>query len=241
MNNMVSRTRSKLSRNQPRDTQYTIPMQTSHQIRLLLQLLLVTIMTTRVQVVTSYAVVPDPPVVLPKNTYTLTKRTAPQTTKIRYNLGIRPSSDHETTDDIISTTQYWVEYESVNEYPSPLEPVQQSVKSDTTSLVDQHLMKNGSSAPKKEKKLLQHVPLIPSRLTDDKVLKILSPNRRKEDHPSSFNTDKNDSVVKVIAHPTMRSGHDFDINTAWIELLIHEQQTKLLSKMDTIEAAATAI
>ena len=92
----------------------------------------------------------------------------------------------------------------------------------------------------KEKKIRQHPPLIPSRLTDDNVFQIISQNQRIERTlplDTNNNNHNHHSVVKVIAHPTMRSGHDFDINTAWIELLIHEQQMKLSSQMETASAA----
>jgi hypothetical protein len=204
---------------------------TSQQIRLLM--LVVSIMiTTHIQVVRSYAIVPNPPIHLPKNTYTLAKSTAPQTTKVRYNLGIRPSSDNEMTDDIARVTQYWVEYESVNQFPSPLKQLEVTAGSDTKSLGHQR----ATSSDSKKKATHQHAPLIPSRLTDDKVLKIITQKHRKE-QTSSFDNNY-DHVVKAIAHPTMRSGHDFDINTAWIELLIHEQQMKLSSTLEKADIAA---
>ena len=225
---MYTRTTSNVYR--PRHDRQFVSMHraaiSSHQLFLLV-LSLSILIATHVRVVRSYAIVPNPPLVLPKSTYTLTKSTAPQTTTKQYSLGIRSSSDNETTDDIIRATQYWVEYESVNEFPSPRQQLPVQLRSDTSkSSVDQPVTTNEIKGKTKK----QHPPLIPSRLTDDKVLKIVSQNQREEQY-----------VVKAIAHPTMRSGHDFDINTAWIELLIHEQQMKLSSTMDKVEVVATTV
>jgi hypothetical protein len=117
-----------------------------------------------------------------------------KTPRGRYSLGAT------VTDDIEAATQYWVDYESVREYPSPL-PAE--ARNDT---------------PKKKKK--QHPPLIPNRLTDDSQLKIVAAT------PTS-STVQSPHPPRVLVQPSMRSGRSFDINTAWIELLIHEQQTKL--------------
>lgn len=187
-------------------------------------LLLILMMTViHIQVVISYAIVAHPPLSLPNVNIAITSTTA-QSKRVRYNLGIRSSSEIETTDEVIKTTHYWVEHESVNEYPSPMKQVQQ--RCDVTSSSVQQTVTNDNGGTKKK----QHPPLIPNRLTDDDILKIVS-DYQSEDQASSVS--KSDRyVVKAIAHPTMRSGHDFDINTAWIELLIHEQQMKLSTNLN---------
>lgn len=192
----------------------------SHLIQLLV--LLISMMTTaNVQVARSYVVVPNPPVILPTHSYTVTTPVQPK--RIRYNLG---SSDGETADDVAKATQYWVEYESVNEYPSPLQIIPQ--KSEMKASVGHDTTRNDVTAKQK----IQHPALIPHRLTGDEVLKIVS-HSPNEGRTSSFNKNDNTNVVKAFAQPTMRSGQEFDINTAWIELLIHEQQMKLASNMAT--------
>jgi hypothetical protein len=119
----------------------------------------------------------------------------PATSRSKYSLGPL------VTDDIATATQYLVEHDSVREYPSPLAVVKPS-----------------DTQPKAKK---AHPPLIPNRLTDDSLLKIVAESPDEASSPV-----KSTLPPRVLVQPSMRSGRSFDINTAWIELLIHEQQTK---------------
>jgi hypothetical protein len=126
--------------------------------------------------------------------------------RVKYSLG--PS----VTDDIETATQYLVEHESVREYPSPL-PVEVPI----------------NALPKAKR---AHPPLIPTRLTDDSLLKIVA------EPPGASSSSRSSTMPpKVLVQPSMRSGRSFDINTAWIELLIHEQQTKLAPATTAMHAA----
>jgi hypothetical protein len=141
--------------------------------------------------------------------------------RIKYILG-------PETEDISTATQYLVEHESVHEYPSPLLLIRNN--NDITGLP---VVNENEKLPKKMKK--QHPPLIPNRLTDDSVLKILQPSHSSSSSFVSSSVQQQSSLLlpntlpipRVLVQPEMRSGQSFDINTAWIELLIHEQQMKL--------------
>jgi hypothetical protein len=151
--------------------------------------------------------------------------------KVKYDLGMPQSEDIIVNIDV--ATQYLVEHESVNEFPSPLRLVHSTEshpeKSPTRIVAESMITTTATNNAKKRK---QHPPLIPNRLTDDSVLKIVQHhhhhhrNHRPHQHSSSSTSN---TVTQAIVHPQMINGHDFDINTAWIELLIHEQQMKLMT------------
>jgi hypothetical protein len=131
------------------------------------------------------------------------------------------------TEDISTATQYLVEHESVHEYPSPLLWIRNN-----NDIAELPVVNENEKITKKMKK--QHPPLIPNRLTDDSELKILQPSHSSSSFVSSSVQQQSSLLLpntmpipRVLVQPAMRSGQSFDINTAWIELLIHEQQMKL--------------
>jgi hypothetical protein len=73
-------------------------------------------------------------------------------------------------------------------------------------------------------------PIIPNRMTGDNVSRIDHPARKNRyDHSSSwmaFVVADQAAMAVAVAHIP---GRHFELNTPWVELLIHEQQMKLAS------------
>lgn len=93
--------------------------------------------------------------------------------------------------DMAEALQYWTEYESVNEFPSPLN--QEEVSYETTQ------------TPSKTTKR-KIMPINPARLVEES-LPILP---TQSDAPVMFQSDSS----------------QLDVNTAWVEMLIHSEQQK---------------
>jgi hypothetical protein len=157
---------------------------------------------------------------------------APTTSAQRYSLGLgrngpvvpikslSPPPPPPHWDNLAQATQYLVEHESVRSFPAPLVPP--PLKATTTTTI---------SAKK------SHPPLIPSRITDDSVLRIRqvptslyanlesltgAPTLRSSGGGAAIGS----SPTTTIAHAACMRRNEFDLNTAWMELLIHEQQQK---------------
>ena len=99
--------------------------------------------------------------------------------------------------DTTNAFMYWNDYESVREYPSPLE------KSETT------FMKSDPPTKKARK------------------VSTINPSRHVEDSLPIL-AGKSDTMSTVKDHPVMlRSDSSrLDVNTAWVEMLIHSEQRK---------------
>jgi hypothetical protein len=133
-------------------------------------------------------------------------------------------------DNLAQATQYLVEHQSVRSFPAPLVP---PLKESTTT----------TTSPKKS-----HPPLVPSRITDDSILRIrqvpssLYANLESLNDAPTLRSDVGGATSSSCSSPTTTivnaaswRRNEFDLNTAWMELLIHEQQQKHAA------AAATSV
>jgi hypothetical protein len=159
---------------------------------------------------------------------------APTTTAQRYSLGLGRNGPvfpikslsplhaqrlESQWDNLAQATQYLVEHESVRSFPAPLVPP--PLKATTTTTIS---IKTS------------HPPLIPSRITDDSILRIrqvptslfanLESLTGAATLRSSGGAAIGSSATTTIAHAASMRRNEFDLNTAWMELLIHEQQQK---------------
>jgi hypothetical protein len=126
-----------------------------------------------------------------------------------YNLGLgknQPITGRSSivTDDLESVTQFWIEHEAVNQYPSPVTAlttnVQVQVNEDATSSIQ---------APPVAKR--KQLPVIkPTRKSED-VLNIVS------------QTEMGIPSVIFQTNPDLK----IDLNTVWVEMMIHSQQQLL--------------
>jgi hypothetical protein len=118
---------------------------------------------------------------------------------------------------IEAVTQYWVEHEAVREYPSPYKnaALRQKVKES---------MDKDKDASKTKPRSLRTI--FPNRMVGDDVLRI--------HHAAELNkhsSGRRDFVAadKVAVAVWQTPGRHFEINTTWVEMLIHEQQMKFAS------------
>jgi hypothetical protein len=154
---------------------------------------------------------------------------------VSYSLGlgknsvVRYSSTNRQNDstDIIEAVQYWNEHEAVNEYPNPalIARARASIlESSAQTLVTQKV-----HAAKTIKKVSTAVPprIILQRFFQDQL-----PITTTEQHQRQQQQQHGDVVVDKSSTtiPTMKSRapvvRQFDLNTPWVEMLIHEQQVK---------------
>ena len=153
----------------------------------------------------------------------------PQKRRIRYDLGLgknEPVVDRSTTKVIPASigeedartnnhngiaghgnqyAPFWMVHDSTNIFPTPMTT---STSSQTGTAATAPTKKPADSKPRKSRL----VPIIPSRKTKD-VLKILT----GQDKEGSQATIERTEPVKL------------DLNTIWVEMLIHDQQQQLQS------------
>jgi hypothetical protein len=106
-------------------------------------------------------------------------------------------------DDLETVTQFWIEHEAVNQYPSPIAAttvVIPVVEADATS---------STQAPPVAKR---------------KQLPVIKPTRKSEDVLNIF-AQKEADMPSVIfqTNPDLK----IDLNTVWVEMMIHSQQQLL--------------
>ena len=167
------------------------------------------LMLTGVSLATSYTVHPiSTPISVPVAFTTTHKR---QT--VFYDLGLgknKPVYNRNLADggeetslkeggDVWQATQYLVEHETIVDYPRPLQSDQRAIQNNKKS---------------------SH-PIIPSRFSDD-ILKIVN-----LDDSQTQKSSRNDQQAYPVAWVSGQSRPAWDLNTPWVEMLIHEQQIKL--------------
>jgi BRCT domain type II-containing protein len=179
---------------------------------------------------------PEPrPFVSPTKVWKTTSRTP----KLRasYNLGLErnPPIVFESKDTtscnrvnfsgcpstaIEAVTQYWVEHEAVREYPSPHKnaALRRTVKES---------MDKDKKASKTKARSSRSI--FPNRMTGDDVLRIHNAAQESNTHCTS--TGRMDFVAadQEAVAVWQTPGRHFDLNTSWVERLIHEQQMKFAS------------
>jgi len=106
------------------------------------------------------------------------------------------------SDDVWHATQYLVEHKAVVDYPRPLQRDQKA---------NQNIKKSSH-------------PIIPSRFSDD-ILKIVDPDDNR--NQKSSRNDQQAKQAYPVAWASGQSRPAWDLNTPWVEMLIHEQQIKL--------------
>jgi hypothetical protein len=158
----------------------------------------------------------------PSNENTKAKETSATEapTRATYDFGIGKNkpvygkashSSSLTTNTIEEAAKYWVEHEAIQEFPSPISaaPQEESFTKPTTA------SKQRPAVPKVQ----------PKRRTKD-ALHI--------EHPPL--NDETRSQAAPAAVPSMRrtSSVQLDVNTAWVEMMLHSEQMK------TLAAAAAA-
>jgi hypothetical protein len=106
---------------------------------------------------------------------------------------------------IEAVTQYWVEHEAVREYPSPH-------KNAAKNAILRRTVKESTDKDKDaSKKMVRSSRVIfPNRMAGDDVLRIHHADQE---------------AVAVWQTP----GRHFELNTPWVEMLIHEQQMRFAS------------
>jgi hypothetical protein len=119
------------------------------------------------------------------------------------NTNADTATESETAEQVVQAVHYWKEHEAVRNIPSPYERLK----------VAERLKAAEEAAVANAKSRSVHIVL---NRSEEDSLQIL---------PSHEITVSSDSPTAV---PTMfgRDLTDLDLNTPWVEMLIHEQQLK---------------
>ena len=117
-------------------------------------------------------------------------------------------------------TRYLTEYESVRPYPSPLDSIKQNDQQQTTK----------QQSEKKTKKVL---PVVQLKRQSQDSLEILDTSSASEYDHKSPSEPVQHYVPTIMAKAGQRQ---LDLNTVWVEMLIHSEQLKGA----LVSAAATA-
>lgn len=170
---------------------------------------------------------------VPENTVTTTSRNVPTSDaaihsvskRVSYDLGMgrnqpvrsathKPAFINVDSRPVVieEAAQYLFEHESVREYPSPLVA---AINRETLKAQAAVAAAAKVGSPQKQSSSTSFPVLIPNRVTDDSVLKIVP-----SIHPAA------EGKPCAVAQQSMTTSNQFDLNTAWIEMLIHEQQQK---------------
>lgn len=128
--------------------------------------------------------------------------------------------------DIIEAVQYWSDHQAVNEFPNPA--LIARVRSTMLESTAQTLVSQYTRAAKNSKKESTTAPprIIPQRFFGDQFPITTEVHHREQQHGDvvDLNNDRSSTI------PTMKSRktvvRQFDLNTPWVEMLIHEQQVK---------------
>jgi hypothetical protein len=132
------------------------------------------------------------------------------TSKASYDLGLGKNlpllkqsreieiSPGKETKDIYQASMYWSEYESVRPFPSPIAPTEDMI-------VDRK-----RTTPK-----TRMIPIYPSRMSTEELIILATNDSRKETH-------KEKQPVMAAASQSTK----IDLNTPWVEMLIHSEQLK---------------
>jgi hypothetical protein len=133
---------------------------------------------------------------------------------------------HSVVHDVHEAVQYWNEQEYVNEYPNPLTVA----RAREAALIHQQVQKQQLRATTVERATLKP-RIVPTRFFGDSLPIFSEPVQKQQPRSREHlvQNDKSTAVLKSV--PTMRSRKPvvdrFDLNTPWVEMLIHEQQMKL--------------
>lgn len=152
----------------------------------------------------------------------------PDKHRVCYDLGLGknpPVSSHKTTNaesnkNICEAAQYLIEHESVTDYPSPLRAatatasIVANVRFVTASSSLSTAAANGVTAPSSGGRGPQ--PIFPLRFSDD----VLAIDTSRPSQPIAFANYQQH-------HEQPTRSPQWDLNTPWVEMLIHEQQMKL--------------
>jgi hypothetical protein len=135
---------------------------------------------------------------------------------------------HSVVHDVHEAVQYWNEQENVNEYPNPLTVA----RAREAALLDRQVQKQQLQA-KTVKGATLKPRIVPTRFFGDALPIFSEPAQQQQQPPRNReHLARNDKSTPVLTSvPTMRSRKPvvdrFDLNTPWVEMLIHEQQMKL--------------
>ena len=137
----------------------------------------------------------------------------PQRQRISYDLGIGKnapvgfirSNAQPNDDDTARAVQYWDHHQTVNEYPNPEVVAQaRSAMLDSSSSQEGPSSSTEQQTPTKRRKSQN---IVPERFSGEQ-----------------FPITNQQAVPTIAARESVVRQHD--LNTAWVEMLIHEQQVK---------------
>lgn len=147
--------------------------------------------------------------------------TLPTKSKSNYDLGLgknKPVTNKRVkealrVDASLDPTRFLVEHEVVSKYPSPLDS--------DSNLISSH-------RPKSDRK---NLPKVKHRRHSEDVLRI-------RDSPSVGNEHSNHNNDDNSRHPVIAPIHRFstesitklDVNTVWVEMMLHNEQNKVLAQ-----------
>jgi hypothetical protein len=123
--------------------------------------------------------------------------------------------------DVYKAVQYWVEQENVNEYPNPL----LVARAREAAQIEQKGHKQLQASEKRGKSTAATPPkIVPKRFFGDSLPIFSEPEQQLH----LVQSDDSTTISKSV--PIMKSRKlvvdRFDLNTPWVEMLIHEQQMK---------------
>lgn len=175
--------------------------------------------------------------------------------KVSYNLGIgrhRPVGIHHrgkpaaivaspggVVDNVEAATHFLVEYESTREFPSPLLLLAIKKKDGPYSPAAKNNEAAAAAVTTTAGQQTLFPPLIPSRVTDDSVLKIHYCSSHHHHFAANAAAADQQQQPRAVAQQAMTNHQKFDLNTAWIEMLIHEQRQQHRHSI-AVAAAATS-
>ena len=123
---------------------------------------------------------------------------------------------------VFEATRYWSDHEAVREYPSPTQSTEDMFANDI-----------------KPKKALPMVN--PTRQAHDVLTILVGTNSSPLDDPSTTTAEQRQQKKHPIMVPsTEQRGPQLDVNTVWVEMLIHSEQLKQQQRLVLATAAAAA-
>jgi hypothetical protein len=130
--------------------------------------------------------------------------------------------------DVIETVQYWNAKEHVNEYPNPL--LVARAREAALREQQQHKLLQATVENEKRKSAATPKPqIIHKRFFGDSLPIFSEPAQQRQPRSNYHLTQDNKSTASQ-SFPIMKSLKPvvdrFDLNTPWVEMLIHEQHIK---------------
>lgn len=134
--------------------------------------------------------------------------------------------NYDATSVTHDAVRYWIGHESVNKYPSPLDnneklpALPDNINNDNgneITLVKNANQRGNTMKRNKRKHLIQPRP---KRMLEDVLLILDTSMTEDEQNPSSLPT--------MVTRPTAQHTPQLDVNSVWVEMLIHKEQQQLV-------------